>query len=75
MAFRLNTGRSQEWSNACSHNLQKERLHNAVYKLTKDGQRWPTQAQLTRSEIFETSMSWAVSIFASCAAISERKVS
>ena len=21
MAFRLNTGRSQQWSNACSHNL------------------------------------------------------
>ena len=26
------------------------------------GRRWPTQAQLMRSEIFETSMSWAGSV-------------
>ena len=25
MAFRLNTGRSQQWSNACSHNLLKKK--------------------------------------------------
>ena len=27
------------------------------------GRRWPTQAQMMRSEIFETSTSWAGSVF------------
>ena len=37
-----------------------------VRRLAKSGahgRRWPTQAQLMRSEIFETSMSWAGSVF------------
>ena len=45
------------------------------FKSGAPGQRWATQAQLMRSEIFETSMFWAGSFFESRAAISERKVS
>ena len=44
-------------------------------KSSAHGRRWLTQAKLTRSEIFETSMSWAESILESRAAVSERKVS
>ena len=37
MAFRLNTGRSQQWSNACSHNLLKKKDSIMRYtKLQKD---------------------------------------
>ena len=37
MAFRLNTGRSQQWSRGWTNNLRKtNKLHNAVYKITKD---------------------------------------
>ena len=33
MAFRLNTGRSQQWSNACSHNLLKNK--DSIMRYTK----------------------------------------
>ena len=46
------------------------------YKSGAHGWRWPTQAQLTKREFVETSMSWAGSDTGrNRAAISERKVS
>ena len=33
MAFRLNTGRSQQWSKACSHNLLKKK--DSIMRYTK----------------------------------------
>ena len=62
MAFRLNTGRSQQWSSACKNNLRTLHLgRSSVVRVRRSvkssahGRRWLTQVQLTRSEIFETS--------------------
>ena len=66
MAFRLITGRLQQRSRYCAKQQQF---------FTENSTRWPTQAQLTRGEIFETSMSWAGSNLEPRAAMSEKKVS
>ena len=42
---------------------ERATLGRATIKSGADGRHWPTQAQLMRSEIFETSMSWAGSVF------------
>ena len=74
MAIRLITGCLQQWSNVCKNKFTKEDSMRYT-KITKDLCHNLWCAQTARSEIFETSMSWAGSILESCDAIFERKVS